>query len=56
MFIGVIVASDDGEFLHIESRLLEFLDGRFGSRVRGIDGDNGIVLFMLILFVLVFTK
>ena len=44
MFIGVIVASNNGQFLHVETRLLEFLDRSFGSRVRWINRHNGIIL------------
>jgi hypothetical protein len=31
-------------FLHIETGLLQFLDRRFGSRVRWIDRHDGIAL------------
>ena len=33
MFIGVVVAANDGEFFHVKAGLLEFLDCRFGFEV-----------------------
>jgi hypothetical protein len=29
MLLGVIVLADDGQFLHVEPRALEFFDARF---------------------------
>jgi len=43
VLIGVIVASDDRQFLHVETGLLQFLDGRFSTRVRRIDCHDEIV-------------
>jgi hypothetical protein len=53
MFIGVIVASHDRQFLHIETGLLEFLDSSFGSRVRWINCYDGIVFVHTFCFVAV---
>ena len=44
VLIGVMVAPGNRQFLHVETGLLQFLDGRFGSRVRWIDCHDGIVL------------
>src|SRR5580658_6259406 len=44
MFIRVRVSRGDGEALHIDSGLLEFLDGVFGLIVGVIDGDYRICI------------
>ena len=42
MLVGMVVAPDDRELLHVEARLLQFLDGCLSGNVSGIDGYNGI--------------
>ena len=44
MLIGMIVASDNREFLHVKSRLLQFLDSGFGCGVRFVDCHDCIVI------------
>ena len=43
MFISVNVGSNNRQFLHIDIALLEFLDIRFGGRVRLIERHDEIV-------------
>jgi len=44
VFLFVNVASNNRQFFHIEAALLEFLDSRFGGRVRWIDRYDGMVI------------
>jgi hypothetical protein len=37
MFIGVVVTSDNRQFFHVETGLLEFFNGRFGRGVSRIN-------------------
>jgi hypothetical protein len=51
VLVGVIVASNNGQFLHIETELLEFLDSRFGKiRNRNRSGLGSLTLFISVCF------
>ena len=48
MLVCVVVTSDDGQILHIEARLMEFVHARFGGVVRLIDRHYGVVGFVFV--------
>jgi len=44
VLFGVIIFADDGQFLHVEPRVLKFFDGRFGFGVGVINPYDCVVL------------
>ena len=44
MLFSMIVLADDGELFHVGSSGLQLFDGRFGLRVRVVDGHGGVLV------------